>query len=214
MIAFAWATPHVVILQDSYDYGYVLEGQTVEHSFLLQNRGTTDLLIDKVDTGCGCILSSYPTKISPGFEAPIKIQLITIGYGNSSLNRTIQVYTNDPNQRITLFQINGHVDQFAKISERKIFLTGTSDKNLEKTIYIQPTQKYPFKIIGIQTAKKNIIEVFLNEKKDRNDRLLYEVALKNIKTTPGIHTDEIYLLTNHEIQKGISINVIVKITEK
>ena len=209
----ALATPHATTPSDSYTYGHVLEGHLIEHTFILQNHGTSPLLIDKVDTGCGCILVSYPDEILPGQSAPIEVKLVTVGYGGQSLNRKISVYTNDPTRRIAIYHINGYIDKFAFISERKVQLTGKAGKPLTKTVTIEPIEKYPFTITGIQTGRKDIVTATLLEKRSKKGALIYELSIQNVVKNAGKYTDEIYLLTSHPLQKGISIDVLITLSE-
>ena len=209
----ALATPYATTLSDSYTYGPVVEGHLVEHTFILHNQGTSPLVIDKVDTGCGCILVSYPDEIAPGQEAPIEVRLVTVGYGGQPLNRKISVYTNDPTRRIAVYHISGHIDKFASVSERNVQLAGKAGKTLTQTVIIEPMEKYPFAITGIQTGRKDILIATLVEKHSRKGTLLYELHIQSLVKTPGKYTDEIYLLTDHPLQKGISIDVFITLSD-
>lgn len=209
----SFATPYATTPNDSYTYGHVLEGHLVEHTFILENKGTSPLLIDKVDTGCGCILVSHPTEIAPGEKAPIHVKIVTIGYGGQSLDRKISVYTNDPTRRVAVYHIMGTIDKFAHISERKVYLSGKIGKPIEKTISITPTKKYPFTILGLQTGRTDIVTATLSEKNTSTSQKEYELHLQPLVKTPGKYADEVYLLTDHPLQKGISVDVFIDLTE-
>jgi hypothetical protein len=67
MLAFAWGwvvvlsttmvfgvqplAPSAVFTQSSFQFESALEGQAVEHDFLVQNKGGADLQIEKIKTG-------------------------------------------------------------------------------------------------------------------------------------------------------------------
>ncbi|MFO7687178.1 MAG: hypothetical protein R6V60_13930 [Desulfobacterales bacterium] len=69
MLAFAWGSivllsasiglgsqpqgpaPAAVFSQPSFQFESALEGQTVEHDFVVQNKGNADLQIEKIKTG-------------------------------------------------------------------------------------------------------------------------------------------------------------------
>ncbi len=69
MLAFAWGwigllsatlvfgapssdpAPSAVFTQPSFQFESALEGQAVEHDFLVQNKGNADLRIEKIKTG-------------------------------------------------------------------------------------------------------------------------------------------------------------------
>ena len=48
------AAPELVVTQRKIELGTVLEGDKVKLSWLLENRGTADLVIEKVKPACGC----------------------------------------------------------------------------------------------------------------------------------------------------------------
>jgi hypothetical protein len=47
----AGATPAAVLAQPEHHFGTVVEGQTVDHEFVLQNKGSADLLIENLKSG-------------------------------------------------------------------------------------------------------------------------------------------------------------------
>src|ERR1700688_3532609 len=48
------AGPKAQIVNPVYNFGTVLEGQHVNHSFTVRNIGTKDLILNGVKTSCGC----------------------------------------------------------------------------------------------------------------------------------------------------------------
>ena len=44
-------TPEAVLPEAQYRFGAAIEGETVQHDFILHNKGTADLRIEKIKTG-------------------------------------------------------------------------------------------------------------------------------------------------------------------
>lgn len=42
------AQPKIVFEEEVYDFGEVMQGETVEHTFFFRNEGSEELVIDKV----------------------------------------------------------------------------------------------------------------------------------------------------------------------
>jgi len=65
--------PIISLSPESYDLGDVSQKQgTLTHDFELKNQGKNDLIIDKIETSCGCTSASivYKGKEGPKFNMP------------------------------------------------------------------------------------------------------------------------------------------------
>lgn len=113
--------PSILILPKYHDFGNVsVSGGEVSTTFVIENRGTGTLIIEKLDTSCGCTTATvtyngkesprftmeghgtnpkrWKLKIPPGGEALLKV------YYNPKVHpdfrgvamRYVSVYTNDP----------------------------------------------------------------------------------------------------------------------
>ena len=63
-----------VIGDETLDFGQIVEGEKVDLEFSLQNSGTGDLIISKINASCGCTQIEYPKdiiKISDTFKIKI-----------------------------------------------------------------------------------------------------------------------------------------------
>lgn len=59
-----------------FDFGQREEGETITHQFVLRNKGETDLLIDQIDSSCGCTVATISSDSIPaGTTAVITAQL-------------------------------------------------------------------------------------------------------------------------------------------
>lgn len=100
--------PHIVFDESVFDFGLVMDKQELKCVFTFRNAGTQSLIIEKVNTGCGCTVANMPKQqFSPGESGTIEITYNPKGTGIQ--NRSIQVMSNDAKQRVTTVAINAHV---------------------------------------------------------------------------------------------------------
>lgn len=85
-----------------WDFGTISEGEEVAHTFYFKNTGDHQLLIKKIETGCGCTTANYSkAPIAPGKEGKIEIAFNSAGrYGKQY--KEIRIFANIPEKQVTL----------------------------------------------------------------------------------------------------------------
>ncbi|GAB3314002.1 hypothetical protein GCM10027299_01610 [Larkinella ripae] len=80
-----------------YDFGDIAEGDTVARNFKFKNEGEFPLIINNIQTSCGCTTPEWPKKpIEPGQEGSIRVLFNSQGKRGVQ-NKTVTVYANtDP----------------------------------------------------------------------------------------------------------------------
>lgn len=87
--------PRAVFKSTTHDFGKVKQGDVVSHEFVFTNEGDATLVIDKVETTCGCTAAlASDQKIPPGKEGRIKTTFDTRGY-SGRLTRYVYLVSND-----------------------------------------------------------------------------------------------------------------------
>jgi hypothetical protein len=101
-------TPKIEMLETIYDFGEMLQGESVTHDFILKNTGDADLIISAAKGSCGCTVPEWPkTPIAKGEEAAIKVTFSSAGRSGKQ-NKTVTLVTNAiPNTKV--LTINGNV---------------------------------------------------------------------------------------------------------
>jgi hypothetical protein len=101
-------TPNIEMLETSYNFGEIQQGESVTHDFILKNTGDADLLISAAKGSCGCTVPQWPkTPIAKGEEATIKVTFNSAGRSGKQ-NKTVTLVTNAiPNTKV--LTINGNV---------------------------------------------------------------------------------------------------------
>ena len=104
----AVAVPEIEMLETSYDFGKMQQGESVTHDFVLKNIGEADLTISAAKGSCGCTVPQWPkTPIAQGEEATIKVTFNSAGKKGKQ-NKTVTLVTNAiPNTKV--LTINGNV---------------------------------------------------------------------------------------------------------
>jgi hypothetical protein len=112
--------PIIAIPQQTFDFGKVMEGTKVEHEFTVSNKGTSDLLIQRVVAGCGCTAAAaLNTAIAAAAESKITVSLDTVGMSGLQ-NKTVRVYSNDTDNPIMTLTLNGDVQQKVTVQPENI----------------------------------------------------------------------------------------------
>ncbi|MBN2468567.1 MAG: DUF1573 domain-containing protein [Deltaproteobacteria bacterium] len=204
-------SPRAVAWETRYEFGSVLEGTVVVHQFILENRGTESLSIERVRSSCGCTTADYAKTIAPGAAGEITVKADTRGYGGRRFNKHITVYTNDSQNRQLGFWISGDVERFVTVEPRAVYLSGNVGSEIRAVVSIAATKEHPFQIIGSETEEqlKDKIRFELAKEPDR-----YILTVDNLLETPGRYVGRIYFATDNADQPKIMLFVYGTISEK
>jgi hypothetical protein len=90
--------------ENSKDFGDIVQGQKVEHTFVLTNTGKSPLVISNVAATCGCTVPSWPKEpVAPGKSAEIKVSFNSTGKMGKQ-NSVVRIYSNasEPIEKVSL----------------------------------------------------------------------------------------------------------------
>jgi len=70
------SSPKIKFEEEDFNFGIIIEGEKVQHSYKFENTGKSDLIISDVQTSCGCTSSKNFTKkpLKPGEKGEIEIE--------------------------------------------------------------------------------------------------------------------------------------------
>jgi hypothetical protein len=87
--------PRAVFKATAHDFGKVKQGDVVSHEFTFRNEGDEPLVVEKIETTCGCTAALVSEKrIAPGQDGKIKTTFDTRGY-SGRLTRYLYLVSND-----------------------------------------------------------------------------------------------------------------------
>ncbi|MGA2823768.1 MAG: DUF1573 domain-containing protein [Bacteroidales bacterium] len=90
--------PSFKFVEESHDFGRILQGETVSYPFKFKNAGKSDLIISDVSSSCGCTVLSFPkTPIHPGQDGTIKVTFNSEGKHGFQNKNIVIVANTQPN---------------------------------------------------------------------------------------------------------------------
>lgn len=192
------AAPKVEIPQPVYDFGTVLEGQPVAHSFRIRNAGGADLVIDHLQTTCGCTAAEPSKKrLKPGEETAVAVTFDT-RFQKGRRERTVTAFTNDPKTPRAEMSLQGEVKveveaRPAEVSFDKI-RHGTEDSRAVEVAWLGKGANFR---VGKVSNSSPYIKVTETALKDGKPGAMLRVTL--LKSMPlGPFDDTIEVATNHQ----------------
>ncbi|PLX19854.1 MAG: hypothetical protein C0599_10155 [Salinivirgaceae bacterium] len=77
-----------------FDFGVIIQGEVVVHTFKFKNTGNADLIIRSTSSTCGCTVSSYTEKpIAPGDSGKVDVTFSSSGRSGRQ-HKAVTVLTN------------------------------------------------------------------------------------------------------------------------
>ena len=94
--------PKITFVEEDFNFGIIIEGEKVAHTYKFENTGKSDLIISDVQTSCGCTTSKEYTRkpIKPGETGEIEVEFNSEDKGGD-VKKAITVLTNsNPSKNI------------------------------------------------------------------------------------------------------------------
>lgn len=72
--------PAISFEENTHDFGDIVQGEKVEHTFSFENSGNAPLIITDVRVTCGCTATDWPRDpIAPGVKSKITVEFNSAG---------------------------------------------------------------------------------------------------------------------------------------
>lgn len=121
------AGPRIRFDAETNAFGEVMAGQPLKHIFSFTNLGNQDLVISKVQPGCGCTSAGdWSRRTKPGETGLIPIQLHTGGL-SGSVEKIVTVTCNDSTQPVVTLKLRGRVRKAVDIQPSLAILNPQPD---------------------------------------------------------------------------------------
>ncbi len=130
----------------------------------------------------------------------------TAGYGGQTLNKTVKIYTSDPDRGVMEIDVTGKVNRFATITPKAFLMTGVVGEKLSQKVTIVPETPVPFTLKKV-TALEGTDIAFSVKDTEISGKKAYEINVENIRTTEGKYTDKIIIITSENNHEPLSILV-------
>jgi hypothetical protein len=101
--------PRIAVEPQGFDFGRALQQKTLTKEFVLHNFGNEELVIQGVDTTCGCTVAELVDKtIKPGGSTALRVNLET-RTALGKIERTVMIRSNDPSKASYPFKLQAEV---------------------------------------------------------------------------------------------------------
>lgn len=152
-------SPGMYFAEDKYNYGTIIEGTLVNHTFEFTNNGTKILIVREIRSTCGCtVAGDYDKEVKPGQNGKIPIVLDTSGF-DGYLAKSVVVKTNVPGNPDFILTLEGTVQVPVSVNPKLLSL-GNIERDrtapLVGTITIANRLPVPFAITGITVSNSNV----------------------------------------------------------
>jgi hypothetical protein len=100
----------IVFKEYEHDFGKVTAGEKVAYTFIFDNEGSEDIILNSVTTSCGCTVPEFDKKpVAPGEEGSLEVVFDTSGRQGKQ-TKTITVKSNATKQ-VVLLRITAEVEE-------------------------------------------------------------------------------------------------------
>jgi len=190
--------PKIQLMEPVYDFGNVLSGPSVKHTFKVKNAGASDLVISRVQTSCGCTAAAPSKKLlKPGEEADIAVTFDT-RFEKGHSERVITVFSNDPQNPEAQITMKGDLKIEVEAKPDDLYF-GKMKLGTEQTRQVTLTyvgKSKDFKIEKISNSNPHI-KVAQEALKDGKPGAILTVSVE--KGMPvGAFDDSIEIITNQQ----------------
>lgn len=94
--------------ETKFDFGEIMQGEQIKHTFKFKNSGDKPLIIKEVHSSCGCTVANYTNKpVNPQSEGFIKVTFNSAGKQGRQY-KTITIISNTKPEKNVLI-ITGNV---------------------------------------------------------------------------------------------------------
>jgi hypothetical protein len=142
--------PKAVVSSPSFEFAKVVQGQVVEHTFVLRNGGSAPLRIQGVSLTPPLTLSRMPAQIGPDEEVGLQVKLDTSKVAGF-FSGEIEVQLNDPQQPTVACSVAGSVTPLIELSPMAaLFVAGTRGTGGQGSIEIINHDREPLRILKLE----------------------------------------------------------------
>jgi hypothetical protein len=159
----AWSAPQLRVESLEYDFGEVIQGDKVDHTFRFRNVGDEVLIIESVHSSCGCTAALLSSKrIAPGDTGEIKTTFDSKNF-RDAIQKTITLQSNDPDNQSVQFRLKGQVrEELVMVPARISFGKLAPGDRVEQRVTIKNSSPQTIQLDALRTTNPNL-EVSLEE---------------------------------------------------
>jgi len=140
--------------ESNFEFGEILQGSKVTHKFPFKNEGGQTLIVERVQTSCGCTAAVAGKKeLAPQEASEIEVTYNSAGR-SGEVNKSIYVFSNDAKNPRYELKIHGSIVTLLSVDPAVLNLgTIALGQSVEKEIKLKLTrERAPVKITQIEKS--------------------------------------------------------------
>lgn len=199
------AVPAIYCAEPIYDFGSMDSSQTVNHDFVIVNKGTAPLEISQARPSCGCTVANISEKtVPPGGESRITAQLNLAGRVGQQ-HKTITVESNDPKQPQLTLTLTGNIGDAVSVQPAQVtFGQIPADGEHTREIIIGAGANQNLHVLTADSASPYLTAEILPREEGR----IYSVLVRTKgPLMPGIINSAIHITTDHPAKSQFDVPV-------
>ncbi|MEW6664934.1 MAG: DUF1573 domain-containing protein [Thermodesulfobacteriota bacterium] len=201
--AYGQPGPKMVLPESVFSPGRVMEGDVIQHTFSVLNKGDRLLAIEDVRTDCGCATVEFDRAIPPGGEGKITLKVDTRGY-EGKVRKGAAIRSNDPSGKEGAISIDADVQVPIKLSSGHVVFKGVMGQEMTKSLEILAQTERPLRLEVIHFDLDGKVR-FTIEEQDPGKRFLIHVT--SLPGAFGHYSGSLRLHTNYPEKREIIIPI-------
>jgi hypothetical protein len=183
--------PHALVLETTYQFGTIKQGDRFLHTFVVRNSGAAPLVIERAELSAKGMTARFKPTVGAGEDGEISIEWDTASVAGD-VRELVVVYCNDPAQPRLQFALVGTVKPPLEILPfPAVFASMFKGENTERTLRLINNEDRPLRIKGVVPAGH-----FTATLKTIQEGKAYELVVKFSDDLPlGHHTEALYVET-------------------
>ena len=159
------ASSQVVIPEPNFNFGTIVQGEKLSHTFAIKNNGDSPISILRVTPSCGCTVANASSSvIQPGKSGEIKI-VFDSANSSGKTAKSINVETNDHKNPSSTLTIIGTIIEEIQITPRQVSLGQVkAGSSVRSNVTLTNRGERPLKLIS---AKAQIPQITAEIKKQQ-----------------------------------------------
>jgi len=156
-----FSPPVLTVREASFNWGVRMKGESVTHTFVIENTGGSPLKVERVKPSCGCTTVDFAKEIAPGGKGEVTLKVETKRLGGGTAKKTASVYCNAQRDAFKL-TMEGKVESpisFEPKNPRIEFIRGTPGAPYEIKVRRTYDKPVEFKGVTVEESKQDILTV-------------------------------------------------------
>jgi hypothetical protein len=204
------ATPSMVVDNPVKDFGKVMKGDLLKHTFRISNEGSSTLEILDLEATCGCQTSSLSAKqIEAGQSGHIDVSVdTTVLIG--AVTESVKIMTNDPLHPSFLLSVKADVQPEISLSSPSIYFGDVPrGKEVTEEIIITVPAEKSIKILSAESSDESV-KVRLEPVTESKGKKTKLIATYRADGKIGYRLGDITVKTTSYLTPELSINLIIR----